>query len=92
VPTDFLEQQKVPLEEMPIWAPAESAEGGVNTHSNRKIVAAGLTYRSLADTTRDTLAWYWRLPMARRYAKLRAGIAPEREVEVLAAWHAKQKK
>lgn len=91
VPADFLEQQKVTEDAMPIWAPASSSESGVNTHSNRKAVAAGLTYRSLADTTRDTLEWYWRLPMARRYAKLRAGIAPEREVEVLAAWHASKR-
>ena len=91
VPADILEQQKVTEEDMPIWAPASSSESGVNTHSNRKAVAAGLTYRPLADTTRDTLAWWWRLPAARRHAKLRAGITPEREVEVLAAWHAKGK-
>jgi 2'-hydroxyisoflavone reductase len=91
VPTEFLEQQKVPLEEMPIWAPADSAEGGVNTHSNKKAVAAGLTYRSLADTTKATLAWYKRLPAERRNAPLRAGLKPEREAEVLAAWKAKGK-
>lgn len=90
VPEDFLTQQKVGEEEMPIWAPTTSSESGVNTHSNKKAIAAGLTYRSLADTTRATLEWYHALPEARRTAKLRAGITPEREVEVLAAWHAKK--
>jgi 2'-hydroxyisoflavone reductase len=45
----------------------------------------------VADTTKDTLEWYHSLPAERRNAKLRAGLAPEREVEVLAAWHASQK-
>lgn len=90
VPEEFLEQQKVTEGEMPIWAPSTSSESGVNTMSNRKAVAAGLTYRSLAETTRDTIAWWWRLPAQRRHAPLRAGITPQREVEVLAAWHAKK--
>jgi 2'-hydroxyisoflavone reductase len=89
VPAEFLAQQKV--EEMPIWAPPDSEEGGVNTHSNKRAVAAGLTYRSLADTTTSTLAWYHRLPAERRNAKLRAGIEPQREAEVLTAWKASQK-
>jgi 2'-hydroxyisoflavone reductase len=36
-----------------------------------------------------TLDWFRKEP-ADRQAKLKAGIAPEREAEVLAAWHAKQ--
>ena len=42
---------------------------------------------STADTTRDTLAWWNALPEARR-AKLRAGLAADKEQAVLAAWHA----
>jgi 2'-hydroxyisoflavone reductase len=59
--------------------------------SNAKAVAAGLTYRSLADITRATLDWYHSQPAPRQSAKLRAGIASDREVEVLAAWHAQKK-
>ena len=93
VPSDFLAEQKVsPWGDMPVWIPTTGEEGGMNTTSNKRAVAAGLTFRSLADTAKSTLEWYQRLPAERRNAKLRAGIAPEREVEVLAAWHAKQKK
>jgi 2'-hydroxyisoflavone reductase len=93
VPAEFLQEQKVsPWSDMPVWLPSGGEVGGMNTTSNKKIVAAGMTYRSVADTTRATLDWYHTLPAERRNAKLRSGLAPEREVEVLAAWHAAQKK
>ena len=47
-------------------------------------MAAGLTFRPLAQTSLDTLAWFKSLP-AERQATLKAGIKPEREKEVLAA-------
>ena len=43
----------------------------------------------LADTVRDTLAWFKSQP-AERQAKLRAGVTPEKEKEVLTAWHQKK--
>jgi 2'-hydroxyisoflavone reductase len=90
VPADFLQEQNVsPWSDMPVWLPSGGEVGGMNTTSNKKIVAAGMTYRSVADTTKATLDWYHALPAERRNAKLRAGLAPEREVEVLAAWKAK---
>lgn len=92
VPAEFLAEQKVsPWSDMPVWLPSGGEVGGMNTTSNKRIVAAGMTYRSVADTTRDTIAWWWRLPAQRRHAKLRSGLAPEREVEVLAAWKAKSR-
>jgi 2'-hydroxyisoflavone reductase len=54
-----------------------------------KALAAGLTFRPLATTVRDALTWYHARPAAEQ-EKLRAGITPEREREVLAAWHAQQ--
>jgi hypothetical protein len=42
--------------------------------------------RSLADTVGATRAWFAAQPEERRNAPLRAGIKPEREAEVLAAW------
>jgi 2'-hydroxyisoflavone reductase len=41
----------------------------------------------LAETARDTLAFHRSRP-AERQAALTAGLKPEREAEVLAAWHA----
>ena len=84
-PSAFLEQQKVSAwGDMPVWIPAQGDTLGANRRSNRKAVAAGLRFRPLAETTRDTLAWWKTLPPERQ-SKLRAGIAAEREVEVLAA-------
>ena len=63
---------------------------GFGYFSRDRAVAKGLTFRPLADTARDTLAWFKTLP-AERQAKLQAGISSEREREVLAAWHARAK-
>ncbi|MEO5720282.1 MAG: twin-arginine translocation signal domain-containing protein [Chthoniobacterales bacterium] len=87
---DFLEAQKVaPWSDMPVWVPPRGEEGGMGRTSNAKALAAGLTFRSLADTSRDTLAWFKTLP-AERQKTLKAGLTPEREAEVLAAWHKRE--
>jgi 2'-hydroxyisoflavone reductase len=88
VPSDFLEQQKVsPWGDMPAWVPGTGDTAGFGLRSNRRAVAAGLTFRPLATTAKETLAW-WKEQPADRQAKLRAGIAPDREAQVLAAWKA----
>ncbi len=90
-PADFLEQQKVsPWSDMPVWVPPRGEMGGLARTSIKRALGKGLTFRPLADTTRDTLAWFKSLP-AERQSKLRAGVTPEREAEVLAAWHKQQK-
>jgi len=53
--------------------------------SNARAVAAGLRFRPPVTTVRDTLAWFKTLPPERQ-EKLRAGIPPEREAELLALW------
>jgi 2'-hydroxyisoflavone reductase len=40
---------------------------------------------------KDTLAWFRTLP-AERQAKLRSGIDPQKEADLLKAWRAEQKK
>jgi 2'-hydroxyisoflavone reductase len=87
VPADFLAQQKVEAwSDMPVWT---GEEAGMARTNIRRALAKGLSFRPLAETTRDTLAWFKSLP-AERKAKLRSGLAPEREKEVLAAWHEKK--
>lgn len=86
VPANFLAQQKVEAwSDMPVWAGDEL--GLARTKINRAL-ANGLTFRALAETARDTLAWFKSQPRDRQ-SKLRAGLTPEREAEVLAAWHKK---
>jgi 2'-hydroxyisoflavone reductase len=89
VNADFLEAQKVePWSDMPVWVPPRGEEGGMGRISIQRALAKGLTFRPLAETARDTLAWFKSQP-AERQAKLKAGLSPEREAEVLAAWHTK---
>lgn len=89
VTTDFLESQKVsPWSDMPVWVPPRGEEGGMGRISIERAVGKGLTFRPLAETARDTLAWF-KSQTAERQAKLKAGLSPEREAEVLAAWHKK---
>ena len=86
VPYDFLKQQKVEAwSDMPVWA---GDELGLSRTKIDKALAKGLTFRSLGDTARDTLAWFKALPQDRQ-SKMRAGITPEREAEVLNAWKKK---
>ena len=91
VPAEFLEAQKVaPWSDMPVWLPASGEYSGFGRRSNAKAIAAGLTFRALADTAQATLD-YHEGRAADRKAKLRAGIAAEREVEVLNAFRASKK-
>jgi 2'-hydroxyisoflavone reductase len=88
VNADFLKKQKVEAwSDMPVWA---GDELGMARTSNSRAIAKGLTFRPLAETARDTLAWFKSQPKERQ-AKLKAGITPEREAEVLAAWHKRGK-
>ena len=73
---------------MPVWIPPRGEEAGGNRISIKRALEKGLTFRPLETTARDTLAWFKSQP-AERQAKLKAGLSPERETEVLAAWHKK---
>jgi 2'-hydroxyisoflavone reductase len=89
VPAAFLAEQEVaPWAHMPAWIPPEGEFAGFGTIDNSRSVAAGLKYRPLADTAKATIDW-WKAQPEERTAQPRAGLAPEREAEVLAAWHAR---
>src|SRR5436190_6826079 len=83
VTEDFLARQKVePWSDMPVWTGKES---GLARAKIDRALSNGLTFRPLTETAHDTLAWFKSLPQDRQ-SKLRAGLTPEREAEVLAAW------
>lgn len=89
VPADFLEAQGVsPWQDMPAWIPATGDYAGFGRISTARAHAVGLRTRPLEDTVGDTLEYWRSLPDERR-AKPKAGLAPEREAAVLAAWHAR---
>jgi 2'-hydroxyisoflavone reductase len=82
-PTAFLKANKVSAwRDMPVWIPGQDETFGFHRRDIGRAIAGGLTYRPLPLTTADTLAWFLALP-AERQAKLRAGITPERETELL---------
>jgi 2'-hydroxyisoflavone reductase len=88
VPTRFLEQQGVGFgSDLPIWLPAAGETVGFASVSIARARAAGLSFRPLASTVVDLLAWYRALP-AERQAKRGAGMTRQREAELLAAWRA----
>src|SRR6266446_4505752 len=83
VTEDFLTRQKVePWSDMPVWTGKES---GLARAKIDRALSKGLTFRPLAETARDTLAWFKPLPQVRQ-SKLRAGLTSEREMEVLTTW------
>jgi len=72
---------------VPWVMPYGNSLGHTSVRSDRA-VADGLTFRPIADTARDTLAWWPTVPEARR-ANPQFVLTPERERTILAAWHAR---
>jgi len=79
--------------ELPLWLPESDEDSRhMQTADVSRAVAAGLTFRPLAETVRDTLAWAegtaadTRQPLASGMAMDGVGLEPEREHKLLAAW------
>ena len=89
VPADFLKEQKISQwRNMPVWF-SPDGRPGISAKSNDKAIAAGLTFRTLAVTARETLAWHRTRPPEEQQALAEgktSGISAAREAEVLAAW------
>ena len=87
VALDFLREQGVrPWSDLPVWQPPVGPTAGFARMSRARGMAAGLRYRPLAVTAAETLDWWKELPEEDRMT-MGAGLPPEREAEVLAAWH-----
>lgn len=71
---------------MPVWVPQGWA--GMFQVNCEKAIAAGLNFRPLDDTIRDTLTWHATRPID---YELKVGPRPEREHELLQAWHQQEK-
>lgn len=91
VEEDFLLDQEVgPWMELPLWVPADHE--AFLQMSVAKAVAAGLSFRPVEETARDTLAWAQdagaELVTETPYGT--AGLDPMREQELLRTWAAAQ--
>jgi 2'-hydroxyisoflavone reductase len=82
VPDEFLDRDDE-WKKMPLWAPAD--DNDLFLTSNARALAAGLMLRPLADTIRDHIAADEADPPETTPP---GGFDPEREAELLAAWHA----
>jgi 2'-hydroxyisoflavone reductase len=78
---EFLKQHNVQeWSDMPVWIPDTPETAGFSRVSIEKAINAGLTFRPLAETVRDTIAWANTRPADHVW---RAGLQPEREQELL---------
>ncbi len=85
----FLEEHKVaPFMQMPLWIP----EKGLPYVKVDRAVAKGLTFRPVADTVQDTIAWLEKDRGGVKLVNQRIGLPAEREASLLKAWHESQKK
>ena len=76
----FLAEHKVEgWSDMPMWVDEEDFDGFLQVNVN-KAIAAGLTYRPLVDTIRDTLAWAKTRDADHEW---KAGLSREREKELI---------
>jgi 2'-hydroxyisoflavone reductase len=83
-PADVLKANNVSAwSDMPVWFPGQGRTFGFHRRDLSRAAAEGLTWRPLSITAADTLAWFRTLP-SERQGKLRAGLAAEREAELLA--------
>ena len=90
VPGDFLTAQGLEgWQDLPMWIDNKGENAGFGTRQDARAVAKGLTFRPCLDTARDTLAWLATLPPDEQAKVRSSAIKPDKEAEVLAAWHAK---
>jgi 2'-hydroxyisoflavone reductase len=80
----LLDQGVQPWSDLPLWIPElDPSMAGFSQVDCTRAIVAGLRFRPLAQTVRDTLAWHTTRPADQ---PLRAGLAPEREAELLRVW------
>jgi 2'-hydroxyisoflavone reductase len=83
----FLSKHKI--EEAIPWAMLKGNDDGMMSIGHERAEAAGLKYRPIAATVRDTYDWWRTVPEARRKAA-KFTISTEQEAKTLAEWHARR--
>ena len=78
---EFLKQNNVAeWSDMPVWVPDNEENQGFSRVDVSKAIKAGLTFRPLAETIKDTIDWANTRPADHEW---RAGLKSEREQELL---------
>ncbi len=78
----LLEHNVQPWSDIPLWVAEQDI--ALDTVSNARALAAGLMFRPVDETIRDTVAWTKTRPAD---YQLHAGLKRERERELLSVWH-----
>ncbi len=86
VDEEFLKEREITARELPLWYAGEEYAGIMKVNVSRAI-EAGLTFRPLPETIRDTIRWDSNRPISYEW---RAGLSSEREAELLREWKRKQ--
>jgi 2'-hydroxyisoflavone reductase len=91
VDADFLDKHEVGgWSDMPMWIDNKGEYAGFGTMQNARAVKAGLVFRPIGDTAKDTVAWLQTLPEDQRGKARSSGIKPDKEAKVLSAWKARR--
>ncbi len=80
----LLQHEAVPYTEIPLWIPETPETLGAGFVNTRHALAAGLTYRPLAQTIADTYQWAVNTGLTFPPGPT---LTPERERRLLLAWH-----
>ena len=89
VTKEFLDEHEVAAwSDMPVWVPLDGEDAGHPFVRVDPAVKAGLVYRPIGETVRDTLDWWANVDQERKDKPMRSGLTAVREMELLAAWHA----
>jgi 2'-hydroxyisoflavone reductase len=77
--------------ELPLWIPEDEPDaGGLMLAKADRAMGAGLTFRSVDDTVRDTLAWAKSLPENHPALGIEKTLSAEREAELLRQFNVAQ--
>jgi 2'-hydroxyisoflavone reductase len=88
-PVEFLEEHRIRgWSDMPVWVPMRGDNAGFLDVSVQRALDAGLTFRPLATTARDMVAWFQAQP-ADVQARIGGAFTAEREAAALAALRAR---
>jgi 2'-hydroxyisoflavone reductase len=74
---------------IPIWSSPEGETRNVAGVNGERAFAQGLAARPPKETCRDVVSWWKTLP-AERQQSMRAGLAADRETQLIAEWHQKK--
>jgi 2'-hydroxyisoflavone reductase len=90
VDAEFLARHDVAgWRDMPMWIDNKGEMAGFGSTQNARALRAGLVFRPIGETAKDTVAWLETLPEDQRAKARSSGIKPDKEAKVLAAWKAR---